>query len=125
MICRLVWPRDLCYVRYWRFNDDGSYGILLNNYPIISETNTSELVCLSACVLSAVVLFQSREHPKCRPQQGYVRAHIESNFSSAKLFKLNFVLNDTIYLIQKYVFVTVNRNRQPPFKASLLKKGSI
>ncbi|KAJ4774992.1 Protein ENHANCED DISEASE RESISTANCE 2 [Rhynchospora pubera] len=46
----LVWPRDLCYVRYWRFNDDGSY----------------------------VVLFQSREHPKCRPQQGYVRAHIES-----------------------------------------------
>jgi hypothetical protein len=21
-----VWPRDLCYVRYWRRNDDGSYG---------------------------------------------------------------------------------------------------
>ncbi|CAD6341989.1 unnamed protein product [Miscanthus lutarioriparius] len=22
----LVWPRDLCYARYWRQNDDGSYG---------------------------------------------------------------------------------------------------
>ncbi|KAF3447852.1 hypothetical protein FNV43_RR08558 [Rhamnella rubrinervis] len=45
-----VWPRDLCYVRYWRRNDDGSY----------------------------VVLFQSREHENCGPQPGYVRAHIES-----------------------------------------------
>nr|XP_043635234.1 protein ENHANCED DISEASE RESISTANCE 2-like isoform X1 [Erigeron canadensis]XP_043635235.1 protein ENHANCED DISEASE RESISTANCE 2-like isoform X1 [Erigeron canadensis]XP_043635236.1 protein ENHANCED DISEASE RESISTANCE 2-like isoform X1 [Erigeron canadensis] len=46
-----VWPRDLCYVRYWRRNDDGSY---------------------------AVVLFCSREHENCGPQPGYVRAHIES-----------------------------------------------
>ncbi|XP_073112983.1 protein ENHANCED DISEASE RESISTANCE 2 isoform X2 [Elaeis guineensis] len=46
----LVWPRDLCYVRYWRRNDDGSY----------------------------VVLFRSREHPNCGPQPGFVRAHIES-----------------------------------------------
>ncbi|KAJ6426892.1 hypothetical protein OIU84_022477 [Salix udensis] len=45
-----VWPRDLCYVRYWRRNDDGSY----------------------------VVLFRSRVHEKCGPQPGYVRAHIES-----------------------------------------------
>lgn len=45
-----VWPRDLCYVRYWRRNDDGSY----------------------------VVLFRSREHDNCGPQPGYVRAHIES-----------------------------------------------
>ncbi|PWA68595.1 ENHANCED DISEASE RESISTANCE 2 [Artemisia annua] len=45
-----VWPRDLCYVRYWRRNDDGSY----------------------------VVLFCSREHENCGPQPGYVRAHIES-----------------------------------------------
>ncbi|XP_040384014.1 protein ENHANCED DISEASE RESISTANCE 2-like isoform X1 [Oryza brachyantha] len=45
-----VWPRDLCYVRYWRRNDDGSY----------------------------VVLFQSREHPNCGAQPGFVRAHIES-----------------------------------------------
>lgn len=27
--CRFVWPRDLCYVRYWRRNDDGSYGKLI------------------------------------------------------------------------------------------------
>ncbi|KAL3497964.1 hypothetical protein ACH5RR_040696 [Cinchona calisaya] len=46
----LVWPRDLCYVRYWRRNDDGSY----------------------------VVLFRSREHENCGPQPGFVRAHIES-----------------------------------------------
>ncbi|GJX34232.1 enhanced disease resistance 2-like protein [Tanacetum coccineum] len=45
-----VWHRDLCYVRYWRRNDDGSY----------------------------VVLFCSREHENCGPQPGYVRAHIES-----------------------------------------------
>ncbi|KMZ74937.1 hypothetical protein ZOSMA_120G00270 [Zostera marina] len=45
-----VWPRDLCYVRYWRRNDDGSY----------------------------VVLFRSREHVDCGPQPGFVRAHVES-----------------------------------------------
>ncbi|KAG2550157.1 hypothetical protein PVAP13_9KG236900 [Panicum virgatum] len=50
----VVWPRDLCYVRYWRRNDDGSYGWY------------------------SVVLFQSREHPNCGPQPGFVRAHIES-----------------------------------------------
>ncbi|KAL0693367.1 hypothetical protein Bca4012_060547 [Brassica carinata] len=46
----VVWPRDLCYVRYWRRNDDGSY----------------------------VVLFRSREHANCGPQPGFVRAHLES-----------------------------------------------
>ncbi|KAG8094067.1 hypothetical protein GUJ93_ZPchr0012g19332 [Zizania palustris] len=45
-----VWPRDLCYVRYWRRNDDGSY----------------------------VVLFRSTEHQNCGPQPGFVRALIES-----------------------------------------------
>ncbi|ONM25958.1 Protein ENHANCED DISEASE RESISTANCE 2 [Zea mays] len=46
---RLIWPRDLCYVRYWRRNDDGSY----------------------------VVLFRSTEHPNCIRQRGFVRAFIE------------------------------------------------
>ncbi|KAL9272434.1 ENHANCED DISEASE RESISTANCE 2-like protein [Drosera capensis] len=45
-----VWPRDLCYVRYWRRNDDGSY----------------------------VVLFRSRIHENCGPQPGFIRAHLES-----------------------------------------------
>ncbi|XP_073314420.1 protein ENHANCED DISEASE RESISTANCE 2-like [Primulina huaijiensis] len=45
-----LWPRDLCYVRYWRRNDDGSY----------------------------VVLFRSREHENCGRQPGFVRANIES-----------------------------------------------
>ncbi|ONK79922.1 uncharacterized protein A4U43_C01F11850 [Asparagus officinalis] len=47
---KFAWPRDLCYVRYWRYNDDGSY----------------------------VILFRSREHTDCGPQPGFVRAHIES-----------------------------------------------
>ncbi|AQK61259.1 Protein ENHANCED DISEASE RESISTANCE 2 [Zea mays] len=46
----LVWPRDLCYARYWRRNDDGSY----------------------------VVLFRSTEHLKCGRRRGFVRAFIEN-----------------------------------------------
>ncbi|CAM6126377.1 unnamed protein product [Calypogeia fissa] len=45
-----IWPRDLCYTRYWRRNDDGSY----------------------------VILFRSKEHPSCLEQPGCVRAHLES-----------------------------------------------
>ncbi|KAE8690231.1 Protein ENHANCED DISEASE RESISTANCE 2-like [Hibiscus syriacus] len=57
-----VWPRDLCYVRYWRRNDDGSY----------------------------VVLFRSREHENCGPQPGYVRAHVESGgFNISPMKSLN------------------------------------
>ncbi|KAF5957038.1 hypothetical protein HYC85_004263 [Camellia sinensis] len=48
--CRCVWPPDLCYMHYWRRNDDGSY----------------------------VVLFCSREHENCDPQPGFVHAHVES-----------------------------------------------
>ncbi|CAL5045365.1 unnamed protein product [Urochloa decumbens] len=54
----LVWPRDLCYVRYWRRNDDGSY----------------------------VVLFRSTEHQNCGSQPGFVRAFIESG--GFKIFPL-------------------------------------
>ncbi|KAH7297228.1 hypothetical protein KP509_26G060300 [Ceratopteris richardii] len=46
----LLWPRDLCYTRYWRRIENGTY----------------------------VVVFQSTEHPYCPPQPGCVRAHIES-----------------------------------------------
>lgn len=58
----LVWPRDLCYLRYWRRNDDGSY----------------------------VVLFRSTEHQNCGPQPGFVRASIESGgFKISPLKSLN------------------------------------
>ncbi|AQK80044.1 Protein ENHANCED DISEASE RESISTANCE 2-like [Zea mays] len=58
----LVWPRDLCYVRYWRRNDDGSY----------------------------VVLFRSTENQNCGPQPGFVRASIESGgFKISPLKSLN------------------------------------
>ncbi|TKW19328.2 hypothetical protein SEVIR_4G012800v4 [Setaria viridis] len=58
----VVWPRDLCYVRYWRRNDDGSY----------------------------VVLFRSTEHQNCGPQPGFVRAIIESGgFKISPLKSLN------------------------------------
>ncbi|KAG5540380.1 hypothetical protein RHGRI_020564 [Rhododendron griersonianum] len=33
----IVWPRDLCYVRYWRRNDDGSYGGGFNISPLKSR----------------------------------------------------------------------------------------
>ncbi|KAL8170552.1 hypothetical protein V2J09_022356 [Rumex salicifolius] len=57
-----VWPRDLCYVRYWRRNDDGTY----------------------------VVLFRSRQHENCGLLPGYVRAHIESGgFNISPLKPLN------------------------------------
>jgi hypothetical protein len=46
----VLWPRDLCYVRYWRRNDDGSY----------------------------VILFRSQEHQSCPPLPGCVRAHLEN-----------------------------------------------
>ncbi|MCO5606865.1 hypothetical protein L7F22_061056 [Adiantum nelumboides] len=46
----LVWPRDLCYMRYWRRIENGTY----------------------------IVLFRSAEHPNCPPQPGCVRAYIES-----------------------------------------------
>ncbi|KAM0825160.1 hypothetical protein ACQ4PT_069738 [Festuca glaucescens] len=35
LITLFVWPRDLCYVRYWRRNDDGSYGKFLNYVPVL------------------------------------------------------------------------------------------
>ncbi|KAG0452946.1 hypothetical protein HPP92_025340 [Vanilla planifolia] len=58
----LIWPRDLCYLRYWRRNDDGSY----------------------------VVLIRSREHPNCSAQPGFVRAHVESGgFTISPLKPLN------------------------------------
>jgi len=58
----LAWPRDLCYVRYWRRNDDGSY----------------------------VVLFRSTENQNCGPQPRFVRAFIESGgFKISPLKSLN------------------------------------
>ena len=53
------------------------------------------LWCILTCqvyLLSAVVLFCSREHENCGPQPGYVGAHIESKLVSystnKKIFKV-------------------------------------
>ncbi|KAK6137242.1 hypothetical protein DH2020_029013 [Rehmannia glutinosa] len=74
-----VWPRDLCYVRYWRRNDDGSYGKCSWSFPCSSAVRFSILQCTSLHLcFYAVVLFRSREHENCGPQPGFVRAHIES-----------------------------------------------
>lgn len=78
-----MWPRDLCYVRYWRRNDDGSYGNLFCLFPcmnisLIGIYNFPIMVSFHV----AVVLFRSREHENCGPQPGYVRAHIESKLLS-------------------------------------------
>lgn len=76
---RLVWPRDLCYVRYWRRNDDGSYGrfSLVMCFAFLFFFGVCNFPCFHCC-LYAVVLFCSREHENCGPQPGFVRAHIES-----------------------------------------------
>lgn len=56
--CRVVWPRDLCYVRYWRRNDDGSYGKhLVCNFVsslqlFCSKPNRVSFLLLSSCVVS-------------------------------------------------------------------------
>lgn len=73
--CRVVWPRDLCYVRYWRRNDDGSYGEWHRFFPLHWFCLLTNFLVCCHC---AVVLFQSREHPNCHPQPGFVRAHVES-----------------------------------------------
>jgi len=62
----LVWPRDLCYARYWRRNDDGSY----------------------------VVLFRSIEHPNCCRQRGFVRAFIEAEVS--RFLPLSVTMEDPV-----------------------------
>lgn len=56
-LCRVVWPRDLCYVRYWRRNDDGSYGMYIVSFyipnPVASFSNTSGCMSSScSCVVS-------------------------------------------------------------------------
>lgn len=91
--CRLTWPRDLCYVRYWRRNDDGSYGkffadlLIIELYVYFSSFRNLFifLSCFGSC---AVVLFRSREHENCGPQPGYVRAHVESKLYVNSLFLL-------------------------------------
>ncbi|KAI3453873.1 hypothetical protein Pfo_010535 [Paulownia fortunei] len=76
-----VWPRDLCYVRYWRRNDDGSYGSFLRTSPSAFALHLVLSMYDRPCFhprYCAVVLFCSREHENCGPQPGFVRAHIES-----------------------------------------------
>lgn len=75
-----MWPRDLCYVRYWRRNDDGSYGNLLSLFPCLKFWLIGVYKFSIVVFHGAVVLFRSREHENCGPQPGYVRAHIESEF---------------------------------------------
>jgi len=73
-----VWPRDLCYVRYWRRNDDGSYGIFLSHLESAGKISFIKLVGYLSRSFCEVVLFRSREHENCGPQPGCVRAHLES-----------------------------------------------
>ena len=79
-----MWPRDLCYVRYWRRNDDGSYGKGFAVHLLVVPGSRSSLFHLETSKLfyyCAVVLFRSREHENCGPEPGFVRAHLESKGS--------------------------------------------
>ena len=69
-------PRDLLLRRYWRREDDGTYG---NNVAL--GTLTDEYVSFGLTHLHsiAVILYHSVFHQRCPPQVGYVRACLKSN----------------------------------------------
>ena len=64
--CRFLWPRDLCYLRYWRRNDDGSYGTFLQ-YLQISFSAVNVYRILHTLVMPKVVLFCKASSPSSRP----------------------------------------------------------
>ena len=74
VLYRLLWPRDLCYVRYWRRNDDGSYGskpITLIYTSLVwaivySFCKEMYLLILSSCILTRLWAYQCLCLPRTR-----------------------------------------------------------
>lgn len=68
--------RDLLLRRYWRREEDGTYGIL---FYLELYSNLKVLKLSSSQLSVAVILYHSVVHKKCQPQNGYVRASVKSN----------------------------------------------
>lgn len=76
--------RDLLVRRYWRREDDGTYGsfdwwkffiecVMFENIYYLNESNFFFIF------LVTVILYHSVFHKKCPSQKGYVRACLKSN----------------------------------------------
>lgn len=50
-----MWPRDLCYVRYWRRNDDGSYGNISDTFLLRGAFSVSRNTRWSRVMSSGLI----------------------------------------------------------------------
>lgn len=69
--------RDLLLQRYWRREDDGTYGNVFGFFGYF------QVILLYANSISfkifTVILYHSVFHQRCPPERGYVRACLKSN----------------------------------------------
>lgn len=80
LICRGMKRRDLLLRRYWRREDDGTYGTSVSGNMWISSGHESQLATdFFSCCCFTVILYHSVYHRKCLPESGAIRALLKSN----------------------------------------------
>lgn len=76
-VCRGMKQRDLLLRRYWRREDDGTYGKFDNELATL--TWLGNLHQLTFIYFTTVILYHSVIHQQCRPEKDYIRAWLKSN----------------------------------------------